>query len=166
MTDKEITMDEIAEVTLRWARHSAKNYPNWEVNELHNEAFLIAVHLIKAGRYKPELAALSTFLWRALPMDVRHKYRRHEGERRLTNKEGKRVFTKIIHPHIDLEGFAESDMDGTLTIINTDTTSEWLDARLSGYRPSDLRKRGMSYEKQKEAAEEFRNEQQKQRGKG
>ena len=99
-------------------------------------------------------------------MDVRHKYRRQQGERRLTNKEGKREFVKIILPHHNPDEIAESTMDGTLTVINTKGTQAWLDARLAGHKPSELRKRGMSYEEQKAAAEEFRSEQQEQRGKG
>ena len=42
--DSNFDMDEIAELTLRWSRHSIRYFSKWEVNELHNEAFIPSRH--------------------------------------------------------------------------------------------------------------------------
>lgn len=168
MTKENIELNEVAEIALRWARHSVQLFPKWEVEEIQSEAFLLAVHYIKSGRYKPELASLSTFLWKALPLDIKHRYRKQQGERRLTNKDGKKRYTKIVTlfpENFDVEDKRTVDEEPELTIIGT-TTSEWLNARLAGYTATDLRRRGMNYDKQAEAAKEFRDEQQRQREKG
>jgi len=161
-----IDMDNIVELTLRWARHMHKDFDKWEINELHNEAFLIAMKLLKAGRFDPTKASLNTFLWHALPMDVRHRYRRMHGERYITNEEGKRKYKQVEFVDNTHSELLESGYDGRLVTIEVKASSDWLQARISGYTPRQLQKRGMSYQDQKTAAEEFRNEQQTEGRKG
>lgn len=157
-------MNEIAEISLRWARKSRAQFPRWEVNELHNEAFLISVRLVQSGRYKPDMAKLSTFLWHALPLDVRHRYRNANGERYLTCKEdGKRRYRRT---QIDDDGIIEratSTWSGSLTMLEPKLKSlvdtEWLEARIAGHTASQLRRRGMSYQEQRSNAERLKHEQ-------
>jgi len=158
-------MKEIEEITLRWARHANRVFPKWEVNELHNEAFIIAMKLIEAGRYKPEKGALSTFLWHALPLDVRHRYRLSHGQRYLTDTDGKRRYRTTEQSESKLSAAdkvefntQESDWDGRLCVI--EVSSKWVNARSAGFTASDLRRRGMSYAEQRQEAQELRNEQQ------
>ena len=167
---REWDMEEVAEITARWSRASAKNFPLWEVNELHSEAFLIAVSLLDKGRYDPSRAALCTFLWHALPMDVRHRYRRANGQRYVTDTDGKRRYKRVEiigNPNPDLIESNES-WDGNIASLDMqDGDKQWAKARLSGYTASQLRARGLSYSEQRECAERFkeqRNNEQQDKG--
>jgi hypothetical protein len=162
--DMDIDMDMISDLTHNWARNALKSFPNWEFEELHNEAFLIAVHLVRSGRYKPERAKLSTFLWYALPLDVRHRYRKANGERYLKTEDGKSKYRKTEFVSDDLVkmkqesscvSFIESKQG---TIGNEAVNQEWLIARIEGYKPRELQKRGMSYEQQRGYARNLKNE--------
>ena len=64
MGEYKIDMEQVCEITKRWARHATVLFPRWELAELHNEAFLVAMHLLKSGRYKQSKGALSTFIAR------------------------------------------------------------------------------------------------------
>ena len=151
-------MQEVAEITRRWARASARNFPRWEVDELHNEAFIIAVALLDAGRYDPERAALSTFLWHALPRDVRHRYRRANGERYVTDEDGKRRYRRVEVTGTEHAEQAESKWDGMVHTVGPDLShgDEWITLRLAGYTASELRARGISYSEQRAGAERLR----------
>ena len=162
MTNKtQFDMDVVAELTQRWARQSLRLFPRWEVDELHNEAFLVALYLLRAGRYKPELGALSTFLWHALPMDVRHRYRNATGERYLTDKDGKRKYrqTEFVDDTIIQQARTECPMQMLEPKPTTTSVDQhWLDARLAGMGALELRRRGMSYKEQRKQAETLNDE--------
>ena len=155
----EFDINEVAEITARWARASAKDFPLWEVDEIHSEAFLIAVSLLQKGRYDPERAALSTFLWHALPMDVRHRYRRANGQRYVTDTDGKRRYKRVEiigNPNADL---IESDKpwDGNLSSVDLCSRDlQWVQARMRGYTASELRARVINYAEQRQSAERFK----------
>lgn len=155
-------IDQVADITGRWARASAKDFPLWEVNEIHSEAFLIAVSLLDKGRYDSSRAALSTFLWHALPLDVRHRYRRANGQRYVTDSDGKRRYKRVEiigNPNAELieSSDAADEWDGVVKSFDMQSEdSHWLSARLRGYTASELRARGMSYAEQRQSAERFR----------
>jgi len=157
MTDNiEIDNEEVCELTQRWARQALRLFPRWELNELHNEAFLVAIYLLKAGRYKKEKGALSTFLWHALPMDVRHRYRNANGERYLTDKDGKRKYRQT--EFVDDTIIQQVQIECPLKFIEAKPTStgvdqHWLKARLAGMGALELRRRGMNYQEQRKQAE-------------
>lgn len=156
-------MDTIADVTNNWARSALSTFPKWEFEELHNEAFLIAVHLVRSGRYNPDKAKLSTFLWYALPQEVRHRYRRQNGERYLKAENGKYKYRKTEYVSDDLVRFKQessciSFVESKNTIGTEEVNQEWLVARIEGYKPRELQKRGMSYDQQRTFAKELRNE--------
>tara|TARA_R100000655_G_scaffold71369_3_gene109775 strand:+ start:7640 stop:8140 length:501 start_codon:yes stop_codon:yes gene_type:complete len=158
-----MNLDEIAELTKRWSLAFISSFPKWQLDELHNEAFLIAVHLVKSGRYKPERSKLSTFLWHALPLDVRHRYRKQNGERYLKTKDGKAKYRKTEIVSTELVEKKQQSKPQTFVEVksknnNTKVNQEWLIARIEGYKPRELRKRGISYENQRAFAKELRNE--------
>lgn len=154
-------MSEIADITMRWSRRAIDQYPRWEVDELHNEAFIVAVKLVQAGRYKEEKGKLSTFLWHALPWDVRHAYRKQFGERYLTAEDGKRKYKKMeLCDSSVVEHRQKPQDDCIMTILEPEVISKvnqgWLSARISGSNARDLRSEGMSYEEQRGYAEELK----------
>ena len=164
-------MNEIATITQRWARSVITSFPKWQLDELHNEAFLIAVHLVESGRYKPERSKLSTFLWHALPLDVRHRYRKQNGERYLKTDDGKAKYrkTEVVSSELVQKeqeasplSFIEPKQKKPMVNVN----QEWLIARIQGYKPRELRKRGMTYEQQRGYAKELKNELKTKREKG
>ena len=164
--NKNIDLNEVAEITLRWARRMQRFFPNWEVDELRNEAFLISVGLLERGRYDPAKAKLNTFLWHALRLDVRHRYRRCNGERYLYDENGKRKYQRVEVVDDTIVEKAQQPYTGELKTIEPKRNNAWLNARLAGFTARDLQKRGMSYKEQKAAAEEFRHEQQSKRQTG
>ena len=163
-------MDEIAVLTRNWSRKSLPMFPKWEFEELHNEAFLIAVHLVQSGRYKPERSKLSTFLWHALPLEVRHRYRKANGERYLKTADGKTKYRKTEFVSNDL--VRKKQESGCLSFVEPKAVhknyvnQEWLIARIEGYKPRELFERGMTYEQQREYARNLRNELKAKRQKG
>ena len=166
MGNIKINQEQVCELTQRWARQALWMFPRWELPELHNEAFLVAMRLIQSGRYKPQKGALSTFLWHALPMDVRHRYRNANGERYLTDVDGKRRYrqTEFVDDMIVEKAQTQCPMQmlepkPTTTNVNQD----WLAARLSGFGALELRRRGMSYQEQRRQAEILYDEQQSKR---
>ena len=166
MDEYKIDMKQVCEITLRWARHATLSFPRWELAELHNEAFLIAMHLLKVGRYKSSKGALSTFMWHALPSDVRHKYRNANGERRLTDAEGKRKYRQA--EFVDDTIIQQAQQECPMQFLEPKPTTtkvdqDWLDARLSGIGSVELRGRGMTYQQQRKEAETLYDEQQSQR---
>jgi len=168
MTDENMQIDteEVANLTQRWARQATRLFPRWELNELHNEAFLVAVYLLKAGRYKPELGALSTFLWHALPMDVRHRYRNANGERYLTDTDGKRRYRQTMFVDDTIASQAQTECPMQFVEpkpMPSGVDQHWLQARLSGMGKLELRRRGMNYEEQRKQAELLYDEQQSKR---
>lgn len=163
MNIEHIDLDEVAEITLRWARRMQRFFPNWEVDELRNEAFLISVGLLERGRYKPEKAKLNTFLWHALRLDVRHRYRRCNGERYINDENGVRKYRRVEIVDDTIVENAQQPYDGELKTIEPKNNNSWLSARLAGFTPRELQRRGMSYKEQKKAAEELRSEQQSKR---
>ena len=164
-------MEHIAELTHNWARRSLPSFPRWEFEELHNEAFLIAVHLVRSGRYKPDRAKLSTFLWHALPLDVRHRYRKANGERYIKNEDGVTRYKKTEFVSDELvkkkqESSCLSFIEPKTTKASSNINQEWLIARIEGYKPRELQKRGMTYEQQREYARNLNNELKAKRQKG
>jgi len=161
-----IDVNEISNAALRWAKHAQHRhgYGKWELDELHNEAFIITAHLVESGRYDPTKAKLITFLSYALPFEVRRKYRRMNGERLLTNKEGKKEYQRKEYVSSDIIESAETNYDGTLQTIEPKPNSEWARARIAGFTARELTKRGLSYKQQKQQAEQFRNDQRKSKG--
>ena len=156
-------MEHIADLTHNWARSSLCTFPKWEFEELHNEAFLIAVHLVESGRYKPERAKLSTFLWHALPLDVRHRYRKQNGERYLKTTDGKTKYRKTEFVSDELvkkkqESICLSFIEPKPVDDTNNVNQEWLIARIEGYRPKELHRRGISYEQQREHARNLKDE--------
>tara|TARA_Y100000310_G_C20204970_1_gene588659 strand:+ start:29 stop:550 length:522 start_codon:yes stop_codon:yes gene_type:complete len=171
MSTEELNYDveEVAGLTQRWSRQAQKMFPKWELNELHNEAFLVAIYLLKAGRYKPEKAKLSTFLWHALPMDVRHRYRNANGERYLTDVDGKRKYRKT--EFVDDTIISQAQTECPMQILEpkpqqSKVDRHWLEARLAGIGAAELRKRGMNYKEQRRQAELLYDEQQAKRKEG
>tara|TARA_R110002110_G_scaffold361563_1_gene571229 strand:- start:934 stop:1440 length:507 start_codon:yes stop_codon:yes gene_type:complete len=161
------TIEQVCEITGKWAKYAQNKFPKWELNELHNESFLIAMALLKKGRYKKELSALQTFLSFALPLDVRHRYRRATGQRCLSDENGKRVYRQVEIQLGTIEIVDEpSDYVPMKFIEPTGRQQEWLDSRLEGDKARDLFNRGMSYQEQRIYAEELRNEQQSKRCEG
>ena len=153
-------MDEVSDITLRWARYAQLSYPNWEIDELRNEAFIIAMKLLQAGRYKPDKGALSTFLCNSIPMDVRHRYRRTFGERYITSDDGTTgCGRKYQRVEIVDSTYAEhaAVFDGNITVleVSDNEKSEWCKARVAGFKASELRRRGMSYKEQRVEAEKL-----------
>jgi len=169
MGDFKIDKEQVCELTQRWARQALRLFPRWELAELHNEAFLVAMYLLQRGRYKPEKGALSTFLWHALPMDVRHKYRNANGERYLTDIDGKRRYRKTEFVTDNMQQIKDDTiarcpmqmLEPKPTTTNVD--HQWLEARLSGMGALELRRRGMGYREQRKQAETLYDEQQSQR---
>ena len=166
MGDYKIDKEQVCDLTQRWARQALRLFPRWELAELHSEAFLVAMHLLQAGRYKPSKGALSTFLCHALPMDVRHKYRNATGERYLTDTDGKRRYrqTEFVDDTIASQAQTECPMqmlEPKPTTTNVDEHS--LQARLSGMGALELRRRGMNYQEQRKQAEKLYDEQQSKR---
>jgi hypothetical protein len=159
---RDIDVDEIADASLRWSRYVQSDYPKWELNELHNEAFIISVHLVESKRYDATKSKLVTFLSYALPFEVRRRYRKMNGERLLTNKEGKKVYQRKEYVNSEVLELAESDCG--MHIIEPKANSEWARARIAGFTARELTKRGLSYKKQKEEAKQFRNDQRKSKG--
>jgi len=125
------------------------------------------MYLVQEGRYDPDKGALSTFLWNSVPLDIRHRYKRMHGERRLT-RDGKREYIKVEICDTAICENTEASWDGNLQTLDpkSSTVSKWTSLRLAGYKPKELCKLGFSYKEQEKAAEEFRNEQQRQRGEG
>ena len=163
MNNYRIDKEHVCELTQRWARQALRSFPRWELAELHSEAFLVAMHLLKAGRYKPSKGALSTFLWHALPMDVRHKYRNANGERYLTDTDGKRKYrkTEVVDDTIIQQAQSECPMQFVEPkSTTTKVDPHWLQARLSGMGALELRRRGMGYKEQRKQAEILYDEQQ------
>jgi len=161
MDANEIDKDMLCELTLRWARKALRLFPRWELAELHSEAFIAAMHLLQRDRYKPEKGALSTFLWHALPMDVRHKYRNANGERYLTDVDGKRRYRKTEFVDDTIASQAQTECPMQMLEPKPTTTNvnqQWLAARLSGFGAIELRRRGMSYQEQRANAERLRDE--------
>ena len=167
MANKKIDKQKVCDITQRWARKAARQFPRWELAELHNEAFLVAMNLIQRGRYKPEKGALSTFLWHALPMDVRHRYRNANGERYLTDTDGKRRYrkTEFVDDTITQQAQTECPMQMLEPKLNSNSSVDqfWLEARVSGMGSKELRRRGMSYKEQRKEAEKLNDEQQSKR---
>jgi hypothetical protein len=151
-------MEEVADITLRWARSSVQSFPKWEIDELHNEAFIIAMKLLTNDKYDKDKGALSTFLWNALPRDVRHRYRRMNGERYVTSKEdGVRRYRQVeVVDNTPSENAVVNDPCITILDVSNNARSQWFLARSSGYTASELRRRGMSYKEQRREAEELR----------
>ena len=161
MSEYQIDKQQVCDITLRWARHSSRMFPRWELAELHNESFLVAMHLLQADRYKPEKGALSTFLWHALSMDVRHRYRNANGERYLTDKDGKRRYrkTEIVSDLVVRHEQIERSMIILEPKLSTSTVNQdWLEARIAGMGASELRRRGMSYKEQRQEADKLNEE--------
>jgi hypothetical protein len=161
-------MSTIEELTLRWARRELKNFNRWELNELHNEAFLVAVKLISKGRYDPSKASLNTYLWHALPQDVRHRYRRQNGERILTNAEGKKKYTKRERIDNNPGEREVSKEEICLTIIEPKCINEWLYAKSKGITDTVLQSvnDSITVEQQLRKVEKaYANKQQTKRGK-
>ena len=149
-------IEEVAEITARWARAHASDYPLWEIDEIHSEAFVIAADLLNKGRYKKEKAALSTFLWHALPLDIRHRYRRAHGQRYITDTDGKRRYKQVEFVGTHDADTIESNKrwNGSIRSIDLDDRdAHWLSARAAGFKASELRRRGMTYNEQRAAAE-------------
>ena len=176
MDANEIDKDMLCELTLRWARHSARMFQRWELAELHSEAFIVAMHLLQRDRYKPEKGSLSTFLWHALPMDVRHRYRNANGERYLTDTDGKRRYRKTeyvtdgvtIQRVIDDKIANETPTDIPMQMLepkpsNSRVDQQWLNARIAGMQKVELARRGMNYTEQRRQAEILYDEQQSKR---
>lgn len=162
--DSNFDMDEIAELTLRWSRHSIRYFSKWEVNELHNEAFIIAMKILDAGRYKPERSSIKTFLWHALPLDVRHRYRRMHGERYLTDEDGVRRYQKVEYTGDTLVNKRlDSQHDGRLLTLDPTENSVWSEARILGFTPKEIARRGITYKEQRALSKEFVDEQQSKR---
>ena len=159
-------MEDIGEITLRWAKYAQSQFPKWELNELHNEAFVIAVSLIQKGRYNAEKAGLSTFLSFALPLDVRHRYSRMTGMRCLSNEDGKRVYRQTEVELDKIEEPQQEDIPMQFIETNSSVCDKWLKARLQGYKARELCKRGMTYQEQRNNAEELLREQQTKGRKG
>lgn len=151
-----IDTNEIANTALRWARYALPTYPRWELNELHNEAFIASVRLIEKGEYDSTRSKLITFLSHALPFAVRKRYRHMNGERRLVNEEGKQVYQRKEHFRNEL---LEQTEVRDIIILEVKPNSDWAKARIAGFTATELRRRGMSFEEQKKAKEEFRNDQ-------
>ena len=104
---------------------------------------------------------MSTFLWHALPMDVRHKYRNANGERYLTDVDGKRRYRKTEFVDDTIASQAQTECPMQMLEPKPTTTNvnqEWLAARLSGFGAIELRRRGMSYQEQRANAERLRDE--------
>ena len=171
MDEYTIDKEQLCELTQRWARQALRLFPRWELAELHSEAFLVAMHLLQAGRYKPSKGALSTFLWHALPMDVRHRYRNAHGERYLTDTDGKRRYrqTEFVSDNVQKimdDSIARTDAPMQMLEPKPTTTNvnqQWLKARIAGMGAVDLRRRGMNYQEQRKQAETLYDEQQSQR---
>tara|TARA_R110000822_G_scaffold141614_1_gene279488 strand:- start:368 stop:940 length:573 start_codon:yes stop_codon:yes gene_type:complete len=187
MDANEIDKDMLCELTLRWARYSARMFQRWELAELHSEAFIVAMHLLQRDRYKPEKGSLSTFLWHALPMDVRHRYRNANGERYLTDTDGVRRYKKTeyvtdgvtIQRVIDDKIADETPTGIPMQMLEPKTVQrsvgnhswesksrvdqEWLQARIAGMQKVDLARRGMNYTEQRRQAEILHDEQQSKR---
>jgi len=173
MDTNEIDKDQLCELTLRWARHSASMFQRWELAELHSEAFIVAMNLLQRGRYKPEKGSLATFLWVALPMDVRHRYRNANGERYLTDVDGVRRYRKsefvtdeaIIQRIIDDKIANKKQTDCPMQMLepkpnNSRVDQGWLQARIAGMQKVELARRGMNYTEQRKQAEILYDEQQ------
>tara|TARA_R100001244_G_scaffold73789_1_gene59177 strand:+ start:431 stop:940 length:510 start_codon:yes stop_codon:yes gene_type:complete len=166
MNEHTIDQQKVCDITQRWARKALRSFPRWELNELHSEAFLVAMNLIQRGRYKPERGALSTFLWHALPMDVRHKYRNANGERYLTDTDGKRRYRQTMFVDDTIASQAQTECPMQMLEPKPTTTNvdeHWLQARLSGMGALELRRRGMNYQEQRKQAEKLYDEQQSKR---
>ena len=172
----ETIMDDIAGITLNWSRRFLYLFPRWEVDELRNEAFLVSIRLLERGRYKPELASLSTFLWHALKYDVGHRYKRANAQRYLTCTDGVRRYqqkelsqcnlTKAQQYECDKRNI---DDDIPLSFIDVQVDhNEWASGRIQGHTEKDLVRRGMGLQEQRSQAQEFRNnyEQQGKRSEG
>tara|TARA_R110000737_G_C14353995_1_gene445645 strand:- start:2 stop:469 length:468 start_codon:yes stop_codon:yes gene_type:complete len=151
-------------------------FQRWELAELHSEAFIVAMHLLQRDRYKPEKGSLSTFLWHALPMDVRHKYRNANGERYLTDVDGVRRYRKTeyvtdgvtIQRVIDDKIANEKPTDIPMQMLepkpsNSRVDQQWLNARIAGMQKVELARRGMNYTEQRRQAEILHDEQQSKR---
>lgn len=168
MNITDIDMEELAELTLRWSRHCIKSFPRWELEELHNEAFLVAVKVMKAGRYDKEKASVNTFLWYVLPLDVRHRYRRLNGERYLTNENGFRKYRRveIVNDKLVKKKLEQvSNYEGGLITIETETNSnsDWAKARMYGFTKREIAMRGVTYKEQRQFERDFIDEQQSKR---
>lgn len=172
----EAIMNEVSTITLHWARRFAYLYPRWEVNELHNEAFLISVRLLERDKYKPELSSMSTFLWRALRYDIGHRYKRANAQRYLTCPDGVRRYqqkelsqcnlTKAQQYEYDKKN---TDDDTPLSFIEVNVQhNEWASGRIQGHTEEELMRRGMSINEQRSQAQELRYnyEQQSKRSEG
>jgi len=160
-TIRGIGINEIADTALRWATYALPTYPRWELNELHNEAFIASVRLVEKGEYDSAKSKLITFLSHALPFAVRKQYRQMNGERRLVNNEGKQVYQRKEHFNNELLERTESKHNTNMVIIEVKPSNDWAQARMAGFTATELRKRGMTFEQQKKEAEEFRNDQRK-----
>ena len=176
MDANEIDKDMLCELTLRWARYSARMFQRWELAELHSEAFIVAMHLLQRDRYKPEKGSLSTFLWHAVPMDVRHRYRNANGERYLTDVDGKRRYrkTEYVTDEVTIQRVIDDRIANTTPTDcpmqmlepkpnNSRVDQHWLKARLAGMQKVDLARRGMNYTEQRRQAEILYDEQQSKR---
>ena len=158
--ERKYTSEEVAAITGKWAKYAQNRFPKWELDELHNEAFLIAISLIEKGRYNSKLSALSTFLSYALALDVRHRYRKATGMRCLSDENGKRVYRQVEVQLDKIEIVDEPSDYVPITFVEPQgSPQEWLDSRLQGDKARDLFKRGMSYQEQRRYAEELRSEQ-------
>lgn len=166
-------MSEVATITLNWSRKFQRDFPKWEINELHNEAFLISIQLLERGRYKKEKSGLSTFLWHALRFDVGHRYKRANAQRYLTCSDGVRRYQQkeiSASKLTDAQKYEYENKNATIdeppiVIIDAKVTNDWMNARINGVSPKQLQLRGMPYSEQKQQAENLRSIYDKQQSK-
>lgn len=157
-------MDEVSKITLHWARRFNYKYPRWEVDELHNEAFLISVRLLERDKYKAEISSMATFLWRALAYDIGHRYKKANAQRYLTCPDGVRRYQQKELSQCNLTKAQQYEYDKKnteddvpLSFIDVKVEhNEWSSGRIYGHSEQDLLSRGMSIKEQRSQAKEFR----------